>query len=90
MVQYDTPRSVSYDASWCTQRLPTNGTSHTIRGVGDPLVATYVAAGGRFLVCSPCAKKRGIGEDDLIEGATIVGGATLVALLADGAASLSF
>jgi predicted peroxiredoxin len=42
------------------------------------------------LVCSPCAKKRGIGEDDLIEGASIVGGATLVALLADGAASLSF
>jgi len=54
------------------------------------LVSKYVAAGGEFLVCSPCAKKRGIGEDDLIEGATIVGGATLVALLADGAASLSF
>ncbi len=46
--------------------------------------------GGSFLVCSPCAKKRGIGEGDLIEGATIVGGATLVALLADGASSLSF
>lgn len=54
------------------------------------LVSTFVAAGGAFLVCSPCAKKRGIGEDDLIEGASIVGGATLVALLADGAASLSF
>ena len=54
------------------------------------LVSKYVAAGGSFLVCSPCAKKRGIGEDDLIDGATIVGGATLVALLADGAGSLSF
>jgi len=54
------------------------------------LVSTFVAAGGTFLVCSPCAKKRGIGEDDLIEGASIVGGATLVALLADGAESLSF
>jgi len=43
-----------------------------------------------FLVCSPCAKKRGITEEHLIEGATIVGGATLVGLLADGAASLSF
>jgi len=49
--------------------------------VGE-LVSTFVEAGGTFLVCSPCAKKRGIGE--------IVGGATLVALLADGAASLSF
>ncbi|MEO5746131.1 MAG: DsrE family protein [Terracoccus sp.] len=57
--------------------------------LGD-LVSSFVEAGGEFLVCSPCAKKRGIGEDDLIDGATIVGGATLVALLADGAASLSF
>jgi len=54
------------------------------------LVSAFVDAGGTFLVCSPCAKKRGIGEDDLIEGASIVGGATLVALLADGAASLSY
>ncbi len=54
------------------------------------LVSKYLAAGGTFLVCSPCAKKRGIGDDDLIDGATIVGGATLVALLADGAESLSF
>ncbi len=57
--------------------------------VGE-LVSTFVEAGGTFLVCSPCAKKRGIGEEDLIAGASIVGGATLVALLADGAASLSF
>jgi len=54
------------------------------------LVSSYLGAGGTFLVCSPCAKKRGIDDGDLIDGATIVGGATLVALLADGAASLSF
>lgn len=81
--------------------LSSEGTRLAQQGVADDLheegfapmselVATYVAAGGTFLVCSPCAKKRGIGEDDLIEGASIVGGATLVALLADGAASLSF
>ena len=57
--------------------------------LGD-LVSGFVEAGGKILVCSPCAKKRGIGEGDLIEGASIVGGATLVALLADGAGSLSF
>lgn len=57
--------------------------------MGD-LVSSFVAAGGTFLVCSPCAKKRGIGEGDVSDGASIVGGATLVALLADGAASLSF
>lgn len=81
--------------------LSSEGTRLAAKGVADELheegfatmselVSSFVAAGGRFLVCSPCAKKRGIGEDDLIEGASIVGGATLVALLADGAASLSF
>lgn len=75
-------------------RLAAKGVAEGIQEEGfaamSDLVSTYVAAGGTFLVCSPCAKKRGIGEDDLIDGASIVGGATLVALLADGAASLSF
>lgn len=81
--------------------LSSEGVALAKRGVADELhedgfapmselVGNYVGGGGRFLVCSPCAKKRGIGEDDLIDGATIVGGATLVALLADGATSLSF
>ncbi|MEJ7755958.1 MAG: DsrE family protein [Nocardioidaceae bacterium] len=81
--------------------LSSEGVALAKRGVADELhedgfapmselVGSYVGGGGKFLVCSPCAKKRGIGEDDLIDGATIVGGATLVALLADGATSLSF
>ena len=75
-------------------RLAAKGTAETMHEEGfapmSELVAGYVEAGGTFLVCSPCAKKRGIGVDDLIEGASIVGGATLVALLAGGASSLSF
>ena len=75
-------------------RLAAKGVAETLHEEGfaplADLVTGFVGAGGRFLVCSPCAKKRGIGADDLIEGASIVGGATLVALLADGAASLSF
>jgi len=75
-------------------RLARKGVAETLHEEGfapmGDLVSGYVEAGGTFLVCSPCAKKRGISEDDLIEGATIVGGASLVALLAKGAASLSF
>lgn len=75
-------------------RLAASGVADTIAEDGfapmGELVSSFVTAGGKFLVCSPCAKKRGIGEDQLIDGAIIVGGATLVALLADGASSLSF
>lgn len=75
-------------------RLAARGVAGTIAEEGfapmGELVSSFVDAGGKFLVCSPCAKKRGIGQADLIDGASIVGGATLVALLADGASSLSF
>jgi predicted peroxiredoxin len=54
------------------------------------LLDGYLEAGGKLLVCSPCAKKRGIGEDDLVEGAQIVGGGTVVEIMARGAATLTY
>lgn len=54
------------------------------------LVAGFVEAGGEILVCTPCAKKRGITDADLVPGATIAGGAAVVALLAAGATSISY
>jgi len=49
------------------------------------LVGKFVRGGGRILVCTPCLKKRGIGHDQLIEGAQPAGGAALVEFLANGA-----
>jgi predicted peroxiredoxin len=54
------------------------------------LVSSFVKAGGRIYVCSPCLKKRGLDDQALVEGATIVGGAKLVEFLAAGAASISY
>lgn len=48
------------------------------------MVDKYMAAGGKLLACSPCLKKRGITEDQLIEGAQPAGGATLVEWLSEG------
>ncbi len=81
---------ISADGSWVGKA----GEAEKINEEGfaplAELVTNFVEAGGSLLVCSPCAKKRGIGEDDLIKGAKIVGGATLVALLADGAQCVSY
>ena len=49
------------------------------------LVDKFVGAGGRILVCTPCMKKRGIEEEQLIQGATPAGGAALVEFLSQGA-----
>ncbi|MDO5682547.1 MAG: DsrE family protein [Propionibacteriaceae bacterium] len=54
------------------------------------LIDSFVEAGGKIWVCSPCFKKRGYTEDQLIEGTTMVGGAKLVELLAGGAAHVSY
>jgi predicted peroxiredoxin len=54
------------------------------------LMASFTRAGGKIWVCSPCFKKRGLAEDQLVEGATIVGGAKLVEFLSDGAPCVSY
>lgn len=54
------------------------------------LMSGYVEAGGKIIVCSPCAKKRGITDTDLVDGAVIAGGAAVIALMADGAQTISY
>lgn len=54
------------------------------------LINNFVEAGGKIFVCSPCFKKRGLNEANLIAGATIVGGAKLVEFLSDSAPCVSY
>ena len=51
---------------------------------------SFVEAGGVLWVCSPCHKKRGLDENNLVAGAVIVGGAKVVEFLSLGAASMSY
>lgn len=54
------------------------------------LIDNFQNAGGRILVCPPCAKVRGYAEDDFIDGVQVVGSPALHAQILDGAATLSF
>ena len=54
------------------------------------LMASFVKAGGKIWVCSPCFKKRGLDDKSLVAGATIVGGASLVEFLSEGAPCVSY
>ena len=54
------------------------------------LMENYAGAGGQIFVCAPCFKKRGLDENNLIKGATIVGGAKLVEFLSDGTPCVSY
>jgi uncharacterized protein len=57
------------------------------------LVASFGANGGKIIVCTPCAKVRGLADSALVEGAVFGGGAGLVEFMTAGdqtAASVSF
>ena len=75
-------------------RLAVKGVSAQINEEGfqpmSTLVQNYIAAGGILWVCSPCFKKRGLSDSDLIEGATIVGGAKLVEFLSNDGTGVSY
>ena len=81
--------------------LSTEGVRLAVEGYADDihedgfaplkeLMTNFVEAGGTVLVCSPCFKKRGLDENNLVKGATIVGGAKLVEFLAGGSPCVSY
>ena len=75
-------------------RLAVNGYADDIHEDGfaalKDLMTNFAEAGGDIYVCSPCFKKRGLDEDNLVPGAKIVGGAKLVEFLAGGTPSVSY
>ncbi len=54
------------------------------------LMENFAKAGGIIYVCSPCFKKRKLDENNLVAGASIVGGAKLVEFLSDGSPCVSY
>ena len=54
------------------------------------LLETIRELGGQLLVCSPCLKKRGLAEDDLVEGAEIVAAGRFVAEVTSATNSLVY
>lgn len=72
-------------------RLGVPGVAQQIEVEGLPpledLVRALVAGGGEIWLCSACATRRGItGDQDLIDGARIVGAARIVEALSEGRA----
>ena len=54
------------------------------------MIRTVIDNGGDILVCPPCAGVRGYEQDDLIDGVTLAGSASMLALAKEGAVTLSF
>ena len=75
-------------------RLAAKGIATSIHEEGFPplreLMENFAKGGGTIYVCAPCFKKRKLDENNLVAGASIVGGAKLVEFLSDGSACVSY
>lgn len=54
------------------------------------VITQFIQNGGVVWVCGACAKPRGITQEQLLNGAQIVGAATAVEAMVNGAQTLSF
>ena len=54
------------------------------------LMTRFVEAGGQIYTCLPCFNKRELDQNQLVQGAVVVGGPKLVAFMASGAPSVSY
>jgi uncharacterized protein len=74
--------------------LATKGYADDIQQEGFPplkeTLDSFVKNGGEIWACSACTNPRGITQDDLIDGATIVTAANVVEYITSGAATLDF
>jgi predicted peroxiredoxin len=75
-------------------RLGTQGGTDGIAADGLPklceLMQEFVGNGGSVWLCGACTKPRGITEDQLAQGAAIVGAARVVEEVAGGARTVAF
>jgi predicted peroxiredoxin len=54
------------------------------------MIDNVMGSGGRILVCPPCAKVRGYGQEELVDGVTIAGAPAMLEVVKQGASTLSF
>lgn len=75
-------------------RLGTKGGSEGIEAAGLPklcdLMSQFIANKGRVWLCGACTKPRGITEDQLADGAIIIGAAKVVEEVVAGARTVAF
>ena len=75
-------------------RLSQKGVAESIHEEGfaplKDLMTSFLEAGGKIFVCSPCFKTRKLDENNLVEGTLIVGGAKLVEFMSESCPSLSY
>ena len=81
---------LTIEGVWVATEGYTDGLQANGFALLSDLINQFVTSGGNVWVCGACAKPRNITQEQLIGGAQIVGAATAVEALVNGAQTLSF
>ena len=54
------------------------------------MIQNLIQSGGKIMVCPPCAKVRGYGQEDFIEGVELAGSVAMLGVVSEGASTLTF
>lgn len=54
------------------------------------MIQNVIDSGGTIMVCPPCAKVRGYDQDAFIDGVTLAGSTAMLAVVSEGASTLTF
>jgi predicted peroxiredoxin len=78
------------EAAWLGTEGGAEGIAQPGLPVLDELYKEFIDNGGQVWLCGACTKPRGIGEEQLRKGATIVGAAKIVEEVVAGAKTVAF
>ena len=81
---------VSSGVDWVRKGAADNARPNPLDPPMIDMINTVIESGSDIFVCPPCAGVRGYTADELLDSVTLAGSAAMHAVIAEGAATLSF
>ena len=81
---------VSSGVDWVRRGAAENARLNPLDPSVGEMIETVIDAGSTIMVCPPCGKMRGYNDDCFIDGVIYAGSVSMLALVKEGASTLSF
>jgi len=81
---------VSSGVDWVRKGAPDTARLNPFDPPIKEMIDTVRDSGGQIMVCPPCAKVRGYGQEDFIDGVVLAGSVAMLGVVSEGAKTLTF
>jgi len=81
---------VSSGVDWVRKGAADNARLNPLDPPVKDMIQNVLDSGGTIMCCPPCAKVRGYGQDDFIDGVVMAGSTAMLGVVSEGAATLTF